>query len=138
MIAGTYCEAVVAEALPGCVQPVLGTHPWDLDWEGIKVEVKMTRGPSWQVPGRVERRGDKVTRRLADVYVLATHSGTDHRDGWAFYVVPTGWLDARARKSVTRRAVMAAFDQVNPSRLPDAVRAAALRHGHGTAEPGPG
>jgi len=124
MIAGSYCEAVIAETLPGSVQPALGSHPWDLEWEGINIEVKMTRRRSWQVPERMLRDGKRERRRRAHVYVLATHEGDDHRGGWEFYVVPTSVLDERGKSSVTVRWVRERFDPVPLDVMPEAIRAA--------------
>lgn len=125
MIAGSYCEAVVAEALPGSVESALGGHPWDLEWEGIRIEVKMTRRRSWQVPERMLRDGKRERRRRADVYVLARHDGSDHRTGWTFRVVPTTALDERGKNSVTLRWIAERWKPVSLDAMPEEVRAAA-------------
>lgn len=124
MIAGSFCEALIAEALLGAKEPDLGAHPWDLEWDGIRIEVKMTRGSSWQVPERMVRDGRRERRRRADVYVLALHEGEGHLDGWTFYVVPTAVLDARLAKSIGVREVRRTLAPVSYEEMPDAVRAA--------------
>jgi hypothetical protein len=101
MTLGAYAEAVVAEALPGAVESEGGTDRIDMTWRGLAIEVKCTRGAKWGVgPSNQREEGVRVSRRRADVYVLALHAGEDHRDGWTFYVVPRWRLDDHGRKEV--------------------------------------
>lgn len=72
-----------------------------MTWRGLAIEVKCTRGAKWGVgPSNQREEGVRVSRRRADVYVLALHTGEDHRDGWTFYVVPRWHLDDHGRKEV--------------------------------------
>lgn len=101
MTLGGYAEAVVAEALPGAVESEGGTDRIDMTWRDLAIEVKCTRGAKWGVrPSKQREQGVRVSRRRADVYVLALHAGDDHRDGWTFYVVPRWRLDDHGRKEV--------------------------------------
>lgn len=101
MTLGGYAEAVVAEALPGAVESEGGTDRIDMTWRGLAIEVKCTRGAKWGVgPSNQREEGVRVSRRRADIYVLAVHAGDDHRDGWIFYVVPRWRLDDHGRKEV--------------------------------------
>src|SRR3546814_2675148 len=72
-----------------------------MTWRGLAIEVKCTRGTKGGVgPSNQREEGVRVSRRRADVYVLALHEGDDHRDGWTFYVVPRWRLDDHGRKEV--------------------------------------
>src|SRR3546814_18785003 len=70
-----------------------------MTWRGLAIEVKCTRGTKGGVgPSNQREEGVRVSRRRADVYVLALHEGDDHRDGWTFYVVPRWRLDDHGRR----------------------------------------
>lgn len=125
MIAGTFCEALVADALPGSVESDLGIAAWDLDWESHKIEVKATTVGRWNVSARSLRNGTKQRARQADVYILASHDGDDLSSGWEFYVVPTGVLNERGKNSITLSGARGLATPVALEELPAAVRAAA-------------
>jgi hypothetical protein len=151
---GTYAEHVVADALRGAQQSVSTFAAWDLDWQGISVEVKCSTErqtgvaesdkPSaekwdvrphyaWDHKSQDWYPGDK--KRWADVYVLARHEGFDHRTGWSFYVVPSRWFDERGTFTVTGASLRAAgWGPHLASRLPDAVRDAKKRQLDGTGD----
>lgn len=133
MALGTYAEAVVADALPGSLEAADGTARVDIAWlpEGstkeIAVEVKHSRGGQWGVSASNAREnGERIRRRRADVYVLADHSGPDHRIGWRFYVVPRWRLDGWDRKNVSASRLRNwNIGPVDAEALPAAVLAAA-------------
>ena len=141
---GTYAEHVVVDGLPGAILSASSFAEFDLDWEGITVEVKCsterqtgvteTHKPSpakWSVPPHYAwnheaeewHPGDR--KRWATVYVLARHEGFDHLLGWTFFVVPCWWLDSRTTVTVTGASLRRAGWGPHPREdLPDAVRAA--------------
>ncbi|WP_436793484.1 hypothetical protein [Actinospongicola halichondriae] len=125
MIAGTFCEALVADALPGSVESEFGVAPWDLEWDGIKIEVKASRVGSWQVPERAMRDGKRIKARRADVYVFGALDGDDLDGGWEFYVIPTCVLNERGKNSITLRAIRGIVDPIGLDGLAQAVRTAA-------------
>ena len=104
---GVFAEVLVAEWLPGAVLPQ-AWGPWDVTWHGVRIQVKCSgERQSWHPPGKrspakwtVPKRSasDAATDtfsepgRFADVYVLARHTGYDHRVGWSFYVLSTAGL----------------------------------------------
>lgn len=119
---GAYAEELVASHLPGATATE-GWSGWDLNWDGIRVEVK-TSGyhQSWHAPdgrpstirwGTPERFAwDAATEtfsteqsRHADVYVFCLHAGRHLDDDWSFYVVPTATLNNVNRKTVGRAKV---------------------------------
>jgi len=141
---GTYAEHVVADALPRAQHSASTFAAWDLDWEGISIEVKCstqrqtgvaeTEKPSaekwdvrphyaWDHEAEDWHPGEK--RRWAHVYVLARHEGFDHRAGWSFYVVPSSWFNVRGTITVRGATLRhAGWGPLPASGLPDAVRQA--------------
>jgi hypothetical protein len=114
---GGFAEVVVAELLPGatiCDDP---WGPWDVEWDGITIQVKCSgarqawHGPddppsrtTWSVAptGYRERPLDPdVLARWADVWVLARHDGYDLHAGWSFYVVTREALDRHDGRSIS-------------------------------------
>lgn len=148
---GTFAEHVVAASLPDAQPSVSTFAAWDLDWDGISIEVKCSTerqtGTSEDAKPSAERwdvrphyawdheaddwhPGDK--KRWADVYVLARHEGFIHRAGWSFYVVPSRWFDAQGIVTITGAALRAAeFGPYQAGELPSAVWDASQAQGIG-------
>lgn len=142
---GLYAEELVASYLPKATTRE-GWTGWDIDWRGIRIEVKTTGHhqswhrpetpmsmPRWDIPER--RAWDPGTdtfsehqRRHADVYVLCLHTSRHLAEGWSFYVVPTVALDRLGQKSIRLRSVETLAGEAVPGpRLPIAIEGAARR-----------
>jgi hypothetical protein len=134
MALGGYAESVVAEALPGSLEARRVTASVDIQWTPrtaapIAIQVKHSRGGNWNVGEHVTRDGDvRIRGRHADVYVLTSHEGENHRTGWTFYVVPCWRLDGWDRTTISlSRLDRWKVERVSALDLPAAVTAAALR-----------
>lgn len=140
---GAYAEELVAAHLPGAATTE-GWSGWDLDWNGIRVEVKTSgHHQSWHAPNRApstvrwgtpERFAwDAATdtfsaeqARNAHVYVFCLHASRQLDEGWSFYVVPTAVLNAAGRKSIGQAALQRlANGPLHAEDLATAVEAAA-------------
>jgi hypothetical protein len=139
---GTFAEHVVAETLPGSRLRTFSMATYDIDWEGISIEVKSSvqrqegtnekDRPSaekwevrphygWDEDAGAWHPGDR--KRWARVYVLARHEGFSHLEGWSFYVVPCWWLDGRNAVTVTGGGLRTAgWGPHSADELPDVVR----------------
>src|SRR5690606_16685677 len=95
---GVFADALVASALPGALLSPGGTDRHDLTWKGIRVEVKCSTHGQWAIgPAWGREDGKRVRRFWADVYVLASQSSEDHREDWAFWIVPKDALGPKRR-----------------------------------------
>lgn len=127
MTLGTYAEAVVAVELDGAKHSPGGTDLWDLTWRKIKVEIKSSRNNTWKIrrASGMDDNGDTVQKLWADVWVIAVHTGTDHRRDWKFYVVPRVLLERRTTANLTRKQLHAwGLTAVEGPDLPKAIRKA--------------
>lgn len=132
MTLGTYAEAVVAVELPGAVHSAGGTDRWDLTWRRIRIEVKASRRNNWQIRRAwgPDATGKKVQALWADVWVIAVHTGDDHRHGWEFYVVPRALLEKRTVVSLGPSQLHSwGITAIPAAGLPKAIRAAHRANG---------
>lgn len=145
---GAVAEVVVAELLGGELVGE-GYGSWDIDVDGVRVEVKATGDiQSWpqtrpstptfsvaRAAGWIEQSNgsfiaDPTKERRNDVYVFCHHRGTrpDVISEWDFYVCATSRIDEVLgdAKTVGLSALKARFglEQLASEDLPQAVRAA--------------